>query len=187
MLDKLSTPTLSQLGAKPSAPVASEKFKDYLLFAFTAQPTEAWLVVENNWPLVDRSKRNLGVLKFIPAARWVPNLAPREPVAKLNIVPAATAGAFKVFYDGKPLAKTKVNIAGPSGAVRTGVTAEDGGVTFTTPWRGQYVLEINYTDKTPGKHNAQSYVEVSYSTTLTFVHIDGIVAPPLPPPAKPNS
>ena len=54
----------------------------------------------------DKVIRTLGHL----AARWVPDFAERAPVLTLDVVPTGKPGAFKVVYDGKPLAKAKLEL-----------------------------------------------------------------------------
>ena len=54
----------------------------------------------------DKAIRTLGRL----AARYVPDFAERTPVLTLDIVPTGKPGAFRVVYDGKPLAKAKLEL-----------------------------------------------------------------------------
>jgi hypothetical protein len=122
---------------------------------------------------------------YRPAARFVPDLAPRKPALELDVVPAGD-GKFQVFFKGKPLAKNKVEVIAASGWVREERTGEDGVVAVALPWRGAYVIEVHYTDKTPGKQGDDAYDLANYVTTLAIMQPQGLEPPPAPPPAKPN-
>lgn len=122
---------------------------------------------------------------YRPAARFVPDFAPRKPALELDIVPAGD-GKFQVFFKGKPLAKTKVEVISAAGWVREERTGEDGGFAVALPWRGTYVLEVHHTDKTPGKQGDEAYELANYVTTLTVLQPQGLEPLPAPPPAKPN-
>lgn len=122
---------------------------------------------------------------YRPAARFVPDFASRKPALELDIVPAGD-GKFQVSFKGKPLAKTKVEVIAASGWVREERTGEDGSFAVSLPWRGTYVMEVHYTDKTPGKQGDEAYDVASYVTTLTVMQPQGLEPPPAPPAAKPN-
>ncbi|WP_298207920.1 TonB-dependent receptor [Acidovorax sp.] len=151
-------------------------------FHYTVTGTPDTLFAAATYPLVDRSKRNLATMHWQPSARWVASLAqPVAPTAPLDLVPTGKPGQFKVVFKGAPLAKAKVQLAAPSGWTREADTAEDGTVSFVTPWKGQYVAEVKHSDKTPGELQGEKYGEASYVTTLTFVLADGMASPALPP------
>ncbi|WP_395711113.1 DUF4198 domain-containing protein [Reyranella sp.] len=122
---------------------------------------------------------------YRPAARFVPDFSPRKPALELDIVPAGD-GKFQVFFKGKPLAKSKVEVISASGWVREERTGEDGGFAVALPWRGIYVIEVQYADKTPGKQGEDAYDVANYVTTLTVMQPQGLDPLPAPPPAKPN-
>lgn len=122
---------------------------------------------------------------YRPAARFVPDFSPRKPALELDVVPAGD-GKFQVFFKGKPLAKNKVEVISASGWVREERTGEDGGFAVALPWRGTYVIEVQYADKTPGKQGDDAYDIANYVTTLTVMQPQGLEPLPAPPPAKPN-
>ena len=95
----------------------------------------------------DKAIRTLGRL----AARYVPDFAERAPVLTLDIVPTGKPGAFKVVYDGKPLAKAKLELKAESGWKRELHTDEQGAFTASLPWRGTYVIEIEHVDAEGGR------------------------------------
>lgn len=150
-------------------------------FHYTLTVAADSLLAAPSYPLIDRSKRQLPAMYWQPSARWVASLAqPVAPTAPLDIVPTGKPGQLKVFFQGAPLAKAKVQLAAPSGWTREAESGEDGTVTFLTPWKGQYVAEVKHSDKTPGEVQGEKYSEASYVTTLSFVQADGLASPPLP-------
>lgn len=173
-------PVLEQRSGATAQRVEGQLGKDG--FHYTVTGTPDTLFAATTYPLVDRSKRNLAAMHWHPSARWVASLTqPVAPTAPLDLVPTGKPGQFKVVFKGAPLAKAKVQLAAPSGWTREADTAEDGTVSFVTPWKGQYVAEVKHSDKTPGELKGEKYGEASYVTTLTFVLADGMASPALPP------
>ena len=83
-------------------------------------------------------------------------------------MPAGKPGAFKVFYQGKPLAKAKLELIAESGWKREFKTDEQGAVDASLLWRGSYVIEVQHADATPGKLGEESYDLVRCASTLFF-------------------
>jgi uncharacterized GH25 family protein len=119
-------------------------------------------------------------------ARYVPDFKERPAVNTLDIVPAGKPGAFKVFYQGKPLAKAKLELVAESGWKREFKTDEQGAVEAALPWRGAYVIEVQHTDATPGKLGAEAYDSMRFASTLSFRVADGMQGPAAPPAATPK-
>lgn len=119
-------------------------------------------------------------------ARYVPDFKERPPVNTLDIVPAGKPGAFKVFYQGKPLAKAKLELVAESGWKREFKTDEQGAVEAALPWRGAYVIEVQHNDATPGKLGAEAYDTMRFASTLSFRVADGMQGPAVPPAATPK-
>jgi hypothetical protein len=124
----------------------------------------------------DKPVRTLGTL----AARWVPDFAERAPVLPLDVVPTGKPGSFKVVYDGKPLAKAKLELKAESGWQRDLRTDEHGGFTASLPWRGTYVVEIEHVDAKAGGEGAAAYDRKRFVTALSFKVADGMEGPPAP-------
>jgi hypothetical protein len=124
----------------------------------------------------DKPIRTLGTL----AARWVPDFAERAPVLTLDVVPAGKPGAFKVVYDGKPLAKAKLELKVESGWQRELKTDEQGAFTADLPWRGTYVIEIEHVDAKAGGEGAGAYDRKRFVTSLSFKVAQGMEGPPAP-------
>ncbi len=180
-LDKFKgVPELEQRAGAATQRVEGRLGKDS--FNYTLTMVAETLFAAPTYPLIDRSKRNLPAMYWQPSARWVASLAqPVAPTAPLDLVPTGKPGQLKVVFKGSPLVKAKVQLAAPSGWMREAESGEDGTVTFLTPWKGQYVAEVKYSDKAPGEAQGDKYGEASYVTTLTFVLADGLGSPPLPP------
>ena len=122
---------------------------------------------------------------YWPAARFVPDRSPRQPVLALDVVPAG-GDKYRVVFKGKPLGKAKVTVITPSGWGRDVYTGDDGDFSVVLPWKGPYVFEVQHADKTPGKRGEEAYDIVNYVTSLTVVQPQGIEPLPAPPPAKPH-
>jgi hypothetical protein len=119
-------------------------------------------------------------------ARTVADFKERPAVNTLDVVPAGKPGAFKVFYQGKPLAKAKLELIAESGWKREFKTDEQGAVEAPLPWRGAYVIEVQHTDATPGKLGEEAYDSVRCASTLAFRVTDGTQGPPAPPLVTPK-
>lgn len=136
------------------------------------------------WPSFERKRDNKTGI-YMPAARFVPDRAPRAAVLTLDIVPRGD-DKFQVVFKGEPLAKAKVAIVTPSGWGREERTGTDGEFEVKLPWRGPYVFEVHHDDNTAGKRGEQAYDFANYVTTLTVVQSQGIESLPAPAPAKPH-
>jgi hypothetical protein len=126
--------------------------------------------------------RTLGTL----AARWVPDFTERAPVLTLDVVPIGKAGSFKVVYDGKPLAKAKLELIAESGWKKELQTDEQGAFTAATPWRGTYVIEIEHVDAKAGGEGAGAYDRKRFVTSLSFKIAQGLEGPSAPPLTVPK-
>ena len=159
-------PTSFQLGGVPAGPVS--------VVAEQARVTER--------KQGEKVTRTLGRL----SARYISDFSERQPVIALDVVPAGKPGAFKVFYDGKPLPNAKVEIAIESGWKREFKTDEGGAFNTELPWKGTYQVEVSVMDATPGVHGTEAYDGMRFVTTLTFKVATGLEAPPRPPVATPK-
>jgi hypothetical protein len=126
--------------------------------------------------------RTLGIL----AARWVPDFAERVPTLTLDVVPTGKPGAFKVVYEGKPLAKAKFELKVESGWQRELRTDEQGAFTVELPWRGTYVIEIEHADSKAGGEGEGAYDRKRFVTSLSFKVAQGLEGPPAPPLVVPK-
>ena len=183
-LDKfLGAPALDQRSAAGTQRLEGKLGKD--AFSYTTQADAQALFATASYPLIDRSKRSLPTMLWVPAARWVANAgqAAEANAKALDLVPTGKPGEFKVVFNGAPLPKVQVEMVAPSGWSRGEKSGDDGTVTFALPWKGQYVAAVKHSDKTAGEAQGKTYGEVSYVTTLSFVQKDGLASPALPEPA----
>jgi uncharacterized GH25 family protein len=191
-LDKLTRISASVLSPKGEKVVESKKEPDGIALAGRAAKGDSVVAFDGAYPLLDSQEAGKAVkTAWTPAARYVPELGPRQPKLVLDVVPTNGNGEFLVVYRGAPLPKAEVSLVAASGWSLSGKTDDKGKVTFKLPWQSTYALLVRHKDATPGKRkNAQgtdeAYDAQSFATTLTFTTQSGLPAPPPPPPAPPN-
>lgn len=120
------------------------------------------------------------------SARYAPDFTERPPLISLDIVPAGRPGAFKVFYDGKPLPRAKVALVNEAGWRRDLITDADGQLSVSLPWRGLYLVEVQLLDSTPGVYGRERYDIMRFTTTLSVRVATGLEGAPPPPAATPQ-
>jgi len=87
----------------------------------------------------------------------------------LDMVPdAPNSNTFTLMIDGKPLPKAKVALTAPNTWSKNFMSDETGKVTLQTPWLGNYVAQLDYTDKTKGEAEGIAYDQTNYVMTLHF-------------------
>jgi hypothetical protein len=126
-----------------------------------------------NW-----SKHNIGVVKPMFYARFSPLLrrAIPKPELMLDILPEnGTPNSFTVYFRNAPLAKARVMVYAPNFWMQEHPTDENGNVKITTPWPGQYVLEVINVEKQSGEFQGQKFEAFRHRATLTF----NMPAPPM--------
>jgi uncharacterized GH25 family protein len=192
-LDKLTQVSAALVSRAGDKALAVEKERDGVRISGRAASGESLVVEDRAYPLMeskDGSKTTRTA--WTPAARFVADLAPRAPKLALDVVPAGSAGDFRVYYRGAPLAKAEVTLVAVSGWSLSGTTDADGNVSFRLPWKGGYALLVRHKDPTAGtrktpKGEAEAFDAASFATTLTFVTSEGLPSPPPPPAAPPNT
>lgn len=186
LLDRLEPlPAAKAFSASAATPLKVEKkAASFVLGGVTAKDDS---IVAEQARVTERTQgekvtRALGRL----SARYVTDFAERPPVIALDVVPAGRPGAFRVFYDGKPLPKAKVEIGTEFGWRREFKTDDKGAVEVDLPWKGTYVIEVTLLDATPGVHGTEPYDTMRFVTTLAFRVPAGLEAPPRPPVTTPK-
>lgn len=92
-----------------------------------------------------------------------------KTLLELDMVPETPNGnTFTVMLNGKPLAKSKVVLTAPNTWSKSFMSDEAGKVTLQTPWLGNYVAQLDYTDKTKGEADGKTYEQTNYVMTLHF-------------------
>ncbi len=186
LLDRLEPlPAAKAFAASGAQPLKVEKKATY--FGLDGAPATADSVVAEQARVTERKQgekvtRTLGRL----SARYVTDFAERKPVIALDVVPAGKPGAFKVFYDGKPLPKAKVEVGTEFGWKRELKTDENGALELELPWKGAYLIEVTLLDATPGVHGTEPYDTMRFATTLSFRVPTGLEAPPRPAVTTPK-
>ncbi len=176
---------------KPEAKVAGSdkplKLDKQATFFAVAGPLakDDSIVAENVAITERRGDKPTKVLNRL-GARTVADFKELPAVNTLDIVPAGKPGLFKVFYQGKPLAKAKAELIAESGWKREFKTDEQGAFEATLPWRGGYVIEVQHTDATPGKLGEEAYDSVRCASTLFVRVADGLQGPSQPAVTTPK-
>jgi uncharacterized GH25 family protein len=88
----------------------------------------------------------------------------------LELVPTAPhSNSFTLLLNGKPLPSKEVVVFGPPKWSKAFHTDKEGRVTITTPWSGQYVVEVGHLDKEAGgQWEGKPYTQTRHVSTLTF-------------------
>jgi uncharacterized GH25 family protein len=186
LLDRFEpVPAAKAFGGAGDTPLKAEKKPTS--FQFTGAADGATSVVAEQARVTER-KQNDKVVRTLGrySARYVADFGERKPIIPLDIVPTGTPGRFKVFYDGKPLPKAKVEVVTEFGWTRELKTDDAGGIEVGLPWKGTYAIEVAVADGTPGTHGSQPYDGMRFVTMLTFKVAEGLVAPPRPPVVTPK-
>ena len=185
--DKFVKPAGTLLSGKGERKSDAAKTATGFTLPFRAAVGESIVAEDAHYPLYTW---NSATNWYLPAARLITGFAVQKPRLALDLVPAGKPGQFKLFFNGQPKAKTKVTLVTQSGWSREGHTDEHGLVEFDMPWKGIYVAEVSVNDRAPGErpgpNGPEKYDGVSYVTTLTYVHADGLPPIPAGPPGTPG-
>ncbi|ALG72634.1 cobalt ABC transporter substrate-binding protein [Azospirillum thiophilum] len=191
LLDKFVKPAGTLVSAKGERASDAAKSTDGFTLPFKAADGESIVAEDAQYPLYSWKQGDKDTTNwFHPAARLITGFAEQQPKLALDLVPAGKPGQFKLFYKGQPKAKAKVTLVTQSGWAKEGHTDEQGLVSFDMPWKGTYVAEVAVNERSPGErpgaNGAEKYDGVSYVTTLTYVHADGLAPIPAGPAAAPG-
>lgn len=184
LLDKVTQPVATHLSAKGERALKVEKSAHAFVVEGRAAEGESILVQDSGYAIFERkSGEHQGARTlWTQAARYVTGFAAQPPNLALDIVPTGKAGEIQVSFKGQPLPKARISITALSGWGKEARTDERGIVSFTTPWKGLYMVHASHTAATPGERNGEKYDIASYGTTLTFVQGKGLAAVPAPAP-----
>jgi uncharacterized GH25 family protein len=129
--------------------------------------------IDNSMGVKDWRSSGVGMVKPIFYARYVASSAAMAAQMAFDVTPSGRPGQFIVTLNGKPLAKTKVDMFAPNGWARDARTDEAGMVTFPMPWRGQYVIEVTHKEDIPGEFEGAKYEALRHRATLTIQQTRG--------------
>ncbi len=191
LLDKFVKVTGTLISTKGEQKSDATKSANGFTLPFSAAPGDALLAEDASYPLYTWKQQGKDTTNwYYPAARFITGFAAQQPKLALDLVPTGQEGQFKLFFKGQPKAKTKVALVTESGWSKEGHTDEQGLVTFTMPWKGVYVAEVSFNDRTAGEragtNGTEKYDGVSYATTVTFLNPNGLAPIPAGPPATPG-
>lgn len=164
------------LGASSSAataPLASARTADGFMLAGRADAKHSLIATDASMAVKDWRASGVGIVKPVFYARYAASAAAFPAQMALDVTPDGSDGRFKVTLNGKPLAKSKVEIYAPNGWARDARTDDAGVVTFAMPWRGQYVLEATHKEETPGEYEGAKYEALRHRATLTIMQSRG--------------
>ncbi|RBQ29677.1 DUF4198 domain-containing protein [Aliarcobacter vitoriensis] len=99
----------------------------------------------------------------------------KDAITKFDIVPVdASKNIFKIVFDNKPLAKTKVTAISPTGWTKTFSSDEKGEFTVETPWKGGYLLQTSFEDETKGEEDGVAFDKTVHALSLNITITQGL-------------
>ncbi|QUS39404.1 cobalt ABC transporter substrate-binding protein [Tardiphaga alba] len=191
LLDKFGKPTGTLISAKGEQKSDATKTANGFTLPFKAASGDGIVAEDASYPLYTWKQQGKDTTNwFYPAARLITGFAEQKPKLILDLVPTGRDGEFKLFFKEQPKAKTKVTLVTESGWSKEATTDEQGLVKFDMPWKGTYVAEVSFTDRTAGEragaNGAEKYDGVSYATAVTYVNASGLAPIPAGPAATPG-
>lgn len=191
LLDKFVKLNATLLSAKGEKKSDATKTANGFALPFSAAAGESIVAEDASYPLYTGKQQGKDTTGwYYPAARFVVGFAAQKPKLALDLVPTGEDGQFKLYFKDQPKAKTKVTLVTESGWSKEGHTDEQGLVKFSMPWKGLYVAEVSFSDRTPserpGANGPEKFDVVNYASTLTFFVPNGLATIPAGPPATPG-
>ena len=191
LLDKFVKVTGTLVSAKGEQKSDATKIASGFTLPFKAASGDGILAEDVSYPLFTTKQQDKQATGwYYPAARLITGFAAQKPKLPLDLVPTGNEGEFKLFFKDQPKAKIKVTLVTQSGWSKEASTDEQGVVKFDLPWKGTYVAEVSFSDRTAGEragsNGAEKYDSVSYVTTLTYVNANGLSPLPAGPAATPS-
>ncbi len=187
LLDQFVKPTATLLAPQGNRNLPIDKSDSGFEVDMASQQRLPLLAYENRYPLLKSKKDGIEVTNwFYPAARQIVDFSAVAPALPLDLVPSGKPGGFTIYYQNKPLAKSKVSLITQSGWSQHAYSDDAGQVKFTMPWTGQYVAEVKHIDTTAGVRDRDNYDQITYVTTVSFVHSQGLAPIPAGPAKAPK-
>lgn len=191
LLDKFAKVSGTLVAAKGEQKSDATKTASGFTLPFKAGAGDSIVAEDASYPLYQTKQQDKQITGwYYPAARLITGFAAQKPKLVLDLVPTGQDGEFKLFFKDQPKAKTKVTLVTQSGWSKEANTDEQGVVKFDLPWKGTYVAEVSFNDRTAGEragaNGAEKYDSVSYATTMTYVNANGLAPVPAGPAATPS-
>jgi uncharacterized GH25 family protein len=191
LLDKFAKVTSTLIASKGEQKSDATKTANGFTLPFKAAAGDSIVAEDASYPLFQTKQQDKQITGwYYPAARLITGFAAQKPKLVLDLVPTGQNGEFKLFFKDQPKAKTKVTLVTQSGWSKEANTDEQGIVKFDLPWKGTYVAEVSFNDRTAGEragaNGVEKYDGVSYATTVTYVNANGLSPLPAGPAATPS-
>jgi uncharacterized GH25 family protein len=166
------------------------KISDGYITKFTPSTTGLFqvLAINNVREVVDFSKYDIGVVRPIYYSRvhvlskdkaGKINLPEIAPYHDLDILPVYKSNGItfnpnemmelKVYFRQKGLAKAKLHVFAPNGWMKELDCDENGLASYTPLWKGQYLVECIYKERTPGQFMNRNYEAIRHRSILTIL------------------
>lgn len=166
-LDRIAAPLA--FGAARGEVLAIERKADHLAIAVQG-PGDVRLVEESMAPRDDRQAG--GKTKTIFHAKA--GRTDTRPGLDLELVPLTAGGEqFVLLLRGAPMPKAALTLIGPPLWQKPLRTDAEGKVSLSTPWAGQYLVEVAHVEAKAG----EGYDRIRHVSTLTFVVDKGMAWP----------
>jgi uncharacterized GH25 family protein len=145
---------------------------------FTPKVDGTYTIVLNNNKIdvIDYTQYNFGIFKthYHAVAKVQVGSKSAETTAAnpegITLIDASAKGqtVLKVLYKGQPLAAAEVVVAINDQWEKKLYTNDKGEVTFTLPWKTQYVVEVTKKEEVPGTYNGKEYQFIWHCATYTI-------------------
>ena len=148
-----------------------QRKENYLLLAEAKHKpvvNQAVVAHELTMKVKDLRKNNIGVVKPMYYAR----IGDDKNAAALPVgldIQSIDDHKVRVSLDGKPLPKGKLHIYAPNQWSQELDLNESGEVSFVSPWKGLYVLEVVHVQPTAGSYQGDAYEAIRHVSTLSIV------------------
>lgn len=147
-------------------------------FAIEGKTGQDLAAAETGYAVQDWTRHGIGVVKpmfYARSSAWPARAVAAAPELRLDVQPVpGAANTVRVLFDGQPLAGAKLAVHAPNGWDQEHKADEQGRVTLSLPWRGQYVLEAIHKEAAAGEFQGKRYEAVRHRATLSLVRRDGI-------------
>lgn len=136
------------------------------------------LLVNDTRAVQDWTKHNLGIVRPREYLRAICQIGggtlSAKPVFYLDATPQSKPAAGKVATvlitkDGAAYPNAPVKLTMPNGKQSKLTTDANGLLTLTPTGAGQYVVDVDFMDKTPGKYQDKDYQAIRNKMALTIV------------------
>ncbi|WP_321794725.1 DUF4198 domain-containing protein [Caballeronia sp. J97] len=182
---------------KGEQPLDLKLHRDFFSVGQVPAKGDSLIAVDEKYPIFKvRDEGAVVDTHWTVATRWVGDLRKRDPELLLDIVPTGVVDGkrvqFQVFYDKEPLTNKPVTLSSRAGWDYLGTTDGEGKVSFPLPWKGIYVLGVEFRDRVAGErvnteNVTEKYAIKSFSSTLSFYQPTGLKPMPQAPSTLPAS